>query len=175
MMMMMMMMNCFGGMVGRQKVFSLICGQDQCQRISDMPWAGFEPVQNLKYMTSLTHKYTWHLNGVVLLGHVTNKIQMHQHHSRQGADFVVEAPKHDPLIKWPTWGHMTIWKIYISIFMRFIANKFGRLLTVRRIFTMQMLKSSLTSCWIVYNTSLYPFQERLLSSLFEIFLWALWN
>ena len=25
---------------------------------------------------ALTHKYAWHLNGVVLLGHVTNKIHI---------------------------------------------------------------------------------------------------
>ena len=71
---------------------------------------------------------------------------MYRHHNRQGADIVLEAPKHDPLIKWPTWGHVTVWKIYISIFMRFIPNKFGRLLTLGRIFITQMLKSSPTSC-----------------------------
>ena len=51
---------------------------------------------------ALTHKYDLHLNGVVLLGHVTNKIhhlqKMNRHHKRQGADLVLEAPKHDPLI-----------------------------------------------------------------------------
>ena len=51
-MMMMMMMNCFCGMVDRQKAFSLISSWDHCQRsspsrISDMPWAGSEPAQNL--------------------------------------------------------------------------------------------------------------------------------
>ena len=51
-MIMMMMMNCFCGMVDRRKVFSLISNRDHCQRsspswISDMPQAGFEPVQNL--------------------------------------------------------------------------------------------------------------------------------
>ena len=53
MMMMMMVMNCFCGMVDRRKVFSLISSWDHCQRssplqISDMPRAGFEPVQNLR-------------------------------------------------------------------------------------------------------------------------------
>ena len=48
----MMMMNCFCGMVDRQKAFCLISSLDHCQRlspsqISDMPQAGFEPVQNL--------------------------------------------------------------------------------------------------------------------------------
>ena len=45
-------MKCLGGMVDRQKIFSLIFSQDHCQgssssRISDTPWAGFEPAQNL--------------------------------------------------------------------------------------------------------------------------------
>ena len=49
---MMMMMNCFCGMVDRRKAFSLISSRDHCQRsspsrISDMPREGFEPVQNL--------------------------------------------------------------------------------------------------------------------------------
>ena len=48
----MMMMNCFCSMVDRRKAFSLISSQDYCQRsspsrISDTPWAGFEPAQNL--------------------------------------------------------------------------------------------------------------------------------
>ena len=51
-MMMMMMMNCFCGMVDQQKAFSLISSRDHWQRsspsrISDMPRAGFEPVQKL--------------------------------------------------------------------------------------------------------------------------------
>ena len=46
------MMNCFCGMVDRRKAFGLISSRDHCQRsspsrISDTPWAGFEPVQNL--------------------------------------------------------------------------------------------------------------------------------
>ena len=47
----MMMMNCFYGMVDRRKAFSLISSRDHCQRsspsrISDTPRAGFEPAQN---------------------------------------------------------------------------------------------------------------------------------
>ena len=42
----------FCGMVDQQKVFTLISSWDHCQRsslsqISDTPWAGFEPAQNL--------------------------------------------------------------------------------------------------------------------------------
>ena len=55
---------------------------------------------------ALTHKYDLHLNGVVLLFHVTNKIQlylrnMYWHHNCQGANLVLGAPKHDPFTKWP--------------------------------------------------------------------------
>ena len=47
-----MMMNCFCGMVDRQKVFSLISSRDHCERsspsqISDTLRAGFEPAQKL--------------------------------------------------------------------------------------------------------------------------------
>ena len=109
---------------------------------------------------ALTHKYAWHLNRVVLLGHVTNKIHIHiqkmyWHHNRQGDDLMLEAPKHDPLIKWPTWGHVATFKIYISIFMRFIANKLGSLLTLGRIFRTQTLKSSPISCFKVFILNLY--------------------
>ena len=49
---MMMIMICFCGMVDWRKAFSLISSRDHCQRssplrISDTPWAGFEPAQNL--------------------------------------------------------------------------------------------------------------------------------
>ena len=49
----MMMMNCFWGMVGRRKAFSLISSRNHCQRpspsrISDTLRAGFEPAPNLR-------------------------------------------------------------------------------------------------------------------------------
>ena len=49
---MMMMMNCFCGNVDWRKAVNLIFSWNHCQRsspsgISDMPQAGFEPVQNL--------------------------------------------------------------------------------------------------------------------------------
>ena len=81
---MMMMMNCFCGMVDQRKAFSLISSQDHCQRsspsrISDMPQAGFESAQNQSSgfvewiqvyfedmnsgppmnMVELTHCYLW--------------------------------------------------------------------------------------------------------------------
>ena len=49
---MIMIINCFQGMVEQWKVLSLISSQNHCLRfsplqISDMPLAGFEPAQNL--------------------------------------------------------------------------------------------------------------------------------
>ena len=49
---MMMMKNCFCGMVDRRKACRVFPNRDHCQRsstlqISDMPRAGFEPAQNL--------------------------------------------------------------------------------------------------------------------------------
>ena len=38
--------------------------------------------------------------------------KMYWHQTRQGANLVQEAPKHDPSMKWPTCGLMTVWKIY---------------------------------------------------------------
>ena len=65
-MMMMMMMNCCCGMVDRRKVFSLISSRDHCQRsspsrISNTPWAGFEPEFRLSWMKlcSSDNHYTW--------------------------------------------------------------------------------------------------------------------
>ena len=51
MMMMMMMINCFCGVGGRRKEFSLISSRSYCQisspsRISNTPRAGFEPTQD---------------------------------------------------------------------------------------------------------------------------------
>ena len=51
-MIMMMVMNCFCGMVEGRKAFSLISNRDHRQRsspsrISDIPQTGFEPGQNL--------------------------------------------------------------------------------------------------------------------------------
>ena len=58
--MMMMMMNCFCGMVDWRKAFSLISSWDHCQRsspsrISDSPQAGFEPALKPKFRLHSTH------------------------------------------------------------------------------------------------------------------------
>ena len=59
----MMMMNCFWGVDDRRNSFSLISSRDHCQRsspswISDVPRAGFEPVQNLSSGSSDNHYTT---------------------------------------------------------------------------------------------------------------------
>ena len=46
-------------------------------------------------------------------------------------------------------NHLSIWKIYISTVTRFIATKLGKVLTLGRRFSMQMLKSLTTSCFFV--------------------------
>ena len=45
------------------------------------------------------------------------------------------------------WVQVTIWKIYIFTIKRFMTSKPGSVLTYRRRFRMQTLKSSLTSCY----------------------------
>ena len=51
---------------------------------------------------------------------------------------------HDSFIKWPTWGHVTIKKMYISTIIRLMASKPGRVLTYWKRFRTQALKSSPT-------------------------------
>ena len=55
---------------------------------------------------------------------------------------------HDPFIAWPTWGHVTIWKIYVSTLTRLMATKLGMLLTSVRRFSTQTLKFSSTF-WLI--------------------------
>ena len=59
--------------------------------------------------------------------------KMYRHQTKQGSDF--DAPKVGLLIKWPTWGQVTAWEVYLFIFVRFIADKLARLLTLGRIFS----------------------------------------
>ena len=72
--MMMMMMDCFCGMVDQRKAFSLISSQDHWQRsspsrISDTPRAGFEPAHSLSSglvewscaVVITTTPRTWHV------------------------------------------------------------------------------------------------------------------
>ena len=48
--------------------------------------------------------------------------------------------QHDPLIMWPTRGHMAIWKIYISTFTIIMPTNLCRVLTSERNFSMETLK-----------------------------------
>ena len=112
---------------------------------------------------AVTHKYTWYLNGVVLWGHVTNKI--HASTCRRCINTTLgkvltrwESPKHDPLIKRPTWGHATVWKIYITTCTRFVDKKLSRLLTFGTIFSTQKLRSSQK-----FSFSFSIFQEKWIS------------
>ena len=52
---------------------------------------------------------------------------------------------HDPLNTWGVWGHVTNSKVLI--FTIFLATKLGWVLTLRRRFCTQTLKSSPTSCF----------------------------
>ena len=93
--------------------------------------------------------------------------KIYRHPSREGADIVLEAPRHDPLIKWPTRGHVTVWKIYISIFMRLIANKLGRLVTLGRVFIMETRKSWETFFFFLFSLWFF-FLERLTKVIFKV-------
>ena len=62
--------------------------------------------------------------------------------------------------------------LYISILMRFIGNKLGRLLTIGRIFSTQTLKSSPTSCWFLVRNKIFKrpgFYTLQVTSVFSIF------
>ena len=77
---MMMMINCFRGMVDQRKTFSLISSRDHCQRfspwrISNTPRPGFEPAQNLSsgldewsclvvVTTTLRSNYSWRIDSL---------------------------------------------------------------------------------------------------------------
>ena len=73
----MMMMNCFCGMVDRRNLFSLISSWDHCQRssrswISDMPPAVLEPAQNLssgfvQWSCAVVNKYITKINKYICL------------------------------------------------------------------------------------------------------------
>ena len=63
---------------------------------------------------------------------------------------------------------MTVWKIYISTFTRFIANKLGILLTLGRNFSMQTLKLSLNSCYFFKKLNMW--WKQVVCSLVSIYL-----
>ena len=86
---------------------------------------------------------------VIFWGHVTNKIDTSTFRrpiDTKGEKVLTYCQRlpsikpHVPILKCPTWGDVTIWKIYISTFARFVASKLGRVLTSGKRFSMQTLK-----------------------------------
>ena len=67
------------------------------------------------------------------------------------------------LIKWPTWGHVAIWKVFISIITRLIASKPGRV-NLREEFGTQRLKSSLD-----FFSLSFSFSSLILEGLGKVF------
>ena len=53
-----------------------------------------------------------------------------EHQTRQDTERLPFLKSHDPLIKWQTWGHVKISKIYIFTILRVMVSKPGRELTM---------------------------------------------
>ena len=72
-------------------------------------------------MKNPTHKVAWSFIHLVLLGHVRNwilyiSIYRRPMYTKLGkllayCEMLPHLKSHDPLIKWPTWDHVTIWKV----------------------------------------------------------------
>ena len=81
----------------------------------NIPWRA--PSQNIE----------WTLNEVVLRGHVTDwYIISPLSQCLWLSNFSGQYPVitwHEPLITFTTWSHVTVWKIYSSSFIRFMATK----------------------------------------------------
>ena len=112
-----------------------------------------------------THKFAWHLNGMVLWGRETNETYISTYRRRMDIKL-----KYGTLKRKVTWlfHHVTTWNIYISIFTRFIATRHG-------IFSTQALQSSSISC----SLSSFPalFLDGLSKVIFELLISELliWN
>ena len=101
-----------------------------------------------------TYRFAWPLNEVFMWGHMTNYIN-HICRRPMGTKIgkvltyskrLLSLNSHDSLITWPKSSHATIWKFYISLIIKFMASKRGRMLTYERRFSMQTLKSLSTCC-----------------------------
>ena len=112
------------------------CGHQTCH-VGDIPWGG------------PTHRFAWR--------HFHMKIHLHTSRRPMETELGMVLTyrerlsllkPHNPLIRWPVWGHDTIWVIYIFTFTRLKATKRGRVLTSGRRFSTQTLRSSPTSCLI---------------------------
>ena len=84
-------------------------------------------------------RYEYKIKGhiLVLLGHFEDETPLNS----------MQIYKFWSVIIMLIYGHLAVWKTYICIFMRFLANKRDRLLTLRRTFSTKTLKSSTTSCF----------------------------
>lgn len=85
-----------------------------------------KPVRVVTLQETPTHKFKWPISKMILWGNnnLNNlKAYLHLqkilgHQTRHGPDIPQEAHSlKDPLITWPTWSHMTSWKICISTFI----------------------------------------------------------
>ena len=81
-------------------------GQETFQG-GDIPWE------------TSSKKFAWHLNRLILWGQVTNKIHVSICRRPMGTvlnkvltycERLTPLKSHDPLMTWPMWGHVTIWK-----------------------------------------------------------------
>ena len=97
------------------------------------------------------YKVTWSFDHAALRDHVTNQhyqvstktVPIDTKFGRVLTNFVrlpLLKPPYDFLIKWITWGHVKI--STISTFTKLIVTRLDRVLTSRRRFSSQTLKSS---------------------------------
>ena len=86
----------------------------------------------------------------------------------------------DSLNTWPTWGYVTVWKIYISPFIILMAIKIYKVLTSGRSFSPQNLKTWLLAWFKAINilnyflSSLYFLYCNLFETRFY-FKWPMWG
>ena len=108
-----------------------------------------------------THKFEWPLNIVVLRVHVTNQIHYISTCKRPMDTKLVKILNYSENLRplnsftWSTWGHVTIWKIYVSALPRLIAINVGMMLTLARRFSTETLKSPPTSCFLFHRLLLF--------------------
>ena len=93
---------------------------------------GFSPIKSCNLLTMWPWEITWQTEAII------SPIMQFQYPNLVGYWLDSDCERlqflkpHDPLITWPTWGHMAFWKIYISTFTILISTKLGRMLTSER-------------------------------------------
>ena len=112
------------------------------------------PIKSLDALFTWTYEITWQTKPIILSP--TQSLLPSPNLVEWWLTVVVRTYKaHDPLITWPEWCHVTTWKIYFFTFTRLMATKLGKVLTSRRRFSTQTLKSSPTSCLLDYWSRLF--------------------